>query len=236
MTLARISMLSAVGFSMALHIAHAQTVAPLPAAAVSASPGVVSNSAAQRSTAPVPRPDVRQDDEWLYRRSAGAISNVFDQKVVQVTETGISLRTQVRGSIESSTTVHDRQWGLLGSGYNDYLPALAYYAFPLYPGKRWRIDSEVSNFGAGQRVRIHGEGQAVGFEEVRVPAGAFWAMRLQLDLETVDPGDAARTVKVRETHWYGREVMRPVKVEAVIEAAGAPPRTETTDLLDFRLK
>ncbi len=227
---------------MALNVASAQTGGPSPAAttgvppAAPASPEAFSLSAAQRTTAPIPRPDVQQDDEWLYRRSAGTSSNVLDQKVVLVTEGGISLRTQVRGSIESSTTVHDRQWGLLGSGYNDYLPALAYYAFPLYQGKRWRIDSQVSNFGAGQHVRIQGEGEAVGFEEVKVPAGVFWALRVQVELETVDPGDATRTVKVKEVHWYAREAMRPVKVEAVIDAAGAPPRVETTELLDFKLK
>jgi len=233
----------AIGFSMALHVAWAQTAAPqpssasrVPATAASASPEVFSLTAAQRSTAPILRPDVRQDDEWRYRRSAGTSSNVLDQKVVQLTEVGISLRTQARGSIDSSTTVHDRQWGLLGSGYNDYLPALAYYAFPLYQGKRWRIDSQVSNFGAGQRVRIQGEGEAVGFEEVKVPAGVFWALRVQIELETVDPGDATRTVKVKEVHWYAREAMRPVKVEAMIDAAGAPPRMETTELLDFKLK
>ena len=233
----------AVGLSMALHVAWAQSGAPqpssapsVPTAAVSASPDVFSLTVEQRNTAPIPRPDVRQDDEWRYRRSAGPSSNVLDQKVVQLTEAGISLRTQVRGSIDSSTTVHDRQWGLLGSGYNDYLPALGYYAFPLYQGKRWRIDSQVSNFGAGQRVRIQGEGEAVGFEEVKVPAGVFWALRVQIELETVDPGDATRTVKVKEVHWYAREAMRPVKVEAMIDAAGAPPRMETTELLDFKLK
>lgn len=187
-------------------------------------------------TGPITRPMVRLGDEWIYRRQSGSASVLLRQRVVALTENGISLMTEVAGSVDTTTAVHDRQWALLGSGYNTYSPALGYYVFPLYSGKRWRIESSVSNFGADQTSRIQGEGSAVGFEMVQTPAGRFLALRVVVQIDTSDPGDVTRTVQVRETHWYSRDVLRPVKVESVTRVANEAPRTETVELISFRLE
>lgn len=179
---------------------------------------------------------MREGDEWIYRRASGTASVLLRQRVTLVNFDGISLLTEMAGSPDTSTAVYNREWGLLGSGYNTYMPALAYYAFPLYPGKRWRIDSSVSNFGAGQTGRIEGEGMATGFEEVETVAGRFFALKVVAEFETGDPGDAAYRVKVRETHWYAREMLRAVKVESVTQAGNQGPRQETIELVSFHLE
>ena len=172
----------------------------------------------------------------MYRRQSGNTSVLLRQSVTALTEDGISLMTEVAGSVDTATAVYDRQWGLLGSGYNTYTPALAYYAFPLYPGKRWRIDSRVNNFGADQSSRIEGEGVAAGFEAVETAAGRYFAMKVIVELDTVDPGDATRKLRVRETHWYAREILRPVKVESETQVANEAPVRQTIELLSFRLE
>ncbi len=206
--------------------------APAAPADSTAAPAAARGSA---NAGPITRPLVREGDGWLYRRQSGSTTVLMRQRVTALTEDGISLITEVAGSVDTATAVYDRQWGLLGSGYNTYTPALAYYAFPLYPGKRWRIDSRVNNFGADQSSRIEGEGSAAGFEEVETPAGRFFAMKVIVELDTIDPGDAARTLRVRETHWYAREILRPVKVESVTQVAEEAPRQETIELVRFRL-
>ena len=187
-------------------------------------------------TGPLMRPAVQAGDEWMYRSTSGANSRAVRQSVTEVSEEAISLKTEQPGSPDSSIAVHDRQWGLLGSGFNDYRPALAYYSFPLYPGKRWGIDTAVGNFGAGQSGRMKGEGHAVGWEEVEVPAGRFLAMKVEISIDTADPGDPKRTLSVRETHWYARVTLRPVKVESEVTVAGAAPRRETVELLSYRIE
>ncbi len=195
-----------------------------------------STSPSHRADSLITRPPVREGDEWVYRRFSGTDSVLLRQRVAAVTEQGISLRTEQAGSIDLNTAVYNREWGLLGSGYNDYLPALGYYAFSLYPGKRWRIDSQVSNFGAGQKSRISGEGAAQGFEEITVTAGRFTALKIEIEIEITDPGDPARVVRVKETHWYVREVMRPVKVVSVTQLATEAARTETIELVSYRFE
>ena len=187
-------------------------------------------------TGPVPRPQVQTGDEWIYRRSSARLVSVVQQAVVQVTADGISLRAQQPGSPDSSVAVYDRHWGLLASGYNDYRPALAYYSFPLYVGKRWGIDSAVGNFGAGQSGRMKGEGRALGWETVEVPAGKFLAMKVEVTIATADPGDANRRLAVRETHWNARTVLRPVRVISETTVADEAPQVETVELLAYRIE
>lgn len=158
------------------------------------------------------------------------------QSVAKVSEDGIALLTEQAGSSDTSTVLYDRQWGLVASGFNDYQPALRYYSFPLYAGKRWAINSAVSNFGAGETGRVKGEAHAVGWEEIEVAAGKFLALRIELDLETADPGDASRTIRVRETHWYARTVLRPVKVESHAVVADQAPAGDVTELVDYRME
>ena len=208
-----------------------------PAAAPAASTPVASAPAGRPAVTlgPITRPLVRAGDEWIYRRGSGSASALLRQRVTQVDFDSISLITELAGSPDTTTAVYNREWGLLGSGYNTYVPALAYYSFPLYPGKRWRIDSAVSNFGAGQTGRIEGEGVALAFEEIETAAGKFVALKVSAAFETGDPGDAAYRVKVSETHWYVREVLRTVRVESETQAGNEPPRRETIELVKFKI-
>ena len=211
------------------------TLEPAPTAA----PGLAAvpeKLPANANTGPITRPQVRVGDEWIYRRGQGSTRVVIRQCVTQVTEEGISLQTAAAGSIETSTTVYDRQWGLRASGYNTYTPALSYYAFPLYPGKRWGIESMVDNFGAGQASKMAGEGVAAGFELIDTQAGQFVALKVLIDIETSDPGDAARRVKVRETHWYVRDMLRAVRVESATQIGTDAQQQETVELLRYKLE
>ena len=210
--------------------------APKPESKPAPTPGASTASGPRADTSLITRPPIREGDAWIYRRFSSAGSVLLQQRVAAMSESGISLRTEQSGSIEISTAVYNREWGLLGSGYNDYLPALGYYSFSLYPGKRWRIDSQVSNFGAGQKSLVSGEGAAVTFEDITVAAGRFTALKILIELEITDPGEAQRVVRTRETHWYAREVMRPVKVESVTQLASEAARTETIELVSFHLQ
>jgi hypothetical protein len=186
-------------------------------------------------TGPIVKPPVQGGDRWVYRRSTGPTSTVMRQTVLRVSEDGIALRTEAAGSPDSSTALYNRDWALVASGYNDYQPALAYYSFPLYTGKRWSINSAVSNFGAGQTGRVKGEAIAAGWERVTVAAGSFMTLRIEIDMEIADPGDATRTVRVRETHWYARTVLRAVKVESHSVVGDQAPTSEQIELISFHM-
>jgi len=218
-------------------VAPVEPVAPAEAAPtpVPAPPASSRQVDPRTDTGPIVRPPVESGDLWVYRRSNGRTSVVMTQSATRVSPEGIALRTELAGSPDSSTALYDRDWGLVASGYNDYLPSLHYYAFPLYVGKRWGIDSAVSNFGAGQVSRVKGEARAVRWEEIEVPAGKFLALKIDIDIELADPGDPARKLRVLETHWYARTVLRAIKVESHSVIEGNEPSNEVIDLLSYKL-
>jgi hypothetical protein len=170
----------------------------------------------------------------------------FEQEVMQSGKDGFSVRTRLREretttaptyySISDSTTaVYTRDWNLVTSGFNDYAPPLAYYQFSLYAGKTWRQAGRVGNFGSGQETALVVTGTVVGWEEVEVPAGKFQTMRVELVIQTNDPGDATRAFETRETHWYAPVAQRPVKVQTRSITTGTET-AETIELISFDLK
>lgn len=185
-------------------------------------------------TGPIVKPPVHAGDMWMYRRNTGRNSAVMRQTVARLSDEAIALRTELVNSPDSSTALYDREWNLTASGYNEYRPALRYYSFPLYAGKRWSINTAVSNFGAGQTGRVKGEAWATGWEQVEVPAGRFLALRIEIDIETTDPSNPERAVRVRETHWYVRTVLRAVKVESHAVVGDAQPTGETVEMIGYR--
>jgi len=210
---------------------------PAPKAEAPAAPPPATPVDPRADTGPIAKPPVHTGDSWIYRRSDGKSSAVMRQTAVKVSDEGIALRTELARAPESSATaLYDREWGLLASGYNDYRPVLRYYAFPLYAGKRWSINSAVSNFGAGQTSSVKGEAWATGWEQVEVPAGRFLALKIEIDIETVDPGSPQRVLRVRETHWYARTVLRPVKVESHAVVGDAAPTGEVIEMLSYRME
>ena len=67
-------------------------------------------------------------------------------------------------------------------------------------------------------------------------AGQFVALKVLIDIETSDPGDAARRVKVRETHWYVRDMLRAVRVESATQIGTDAQQQETVELLRYKLE
>jgi hypothetical protein len=207
-----------------------------PAAAPAAPPARPGTPVDPRTdTGPIVRPPLQSGDAWIYRRNTGRQSVLMRQEALRVSADGVALRTELAGSPDTSTALYDREWGLLASGYNDYAPALRYYAFPLYAGKRWGINSSISNFGAGQASRVKGEAWAQGWEQVEVGAGKFLALKIEIDMEISDPGNPERQVRVRETHWYARTVLRAVRVESHSVVAGQEPTSELIELVSYRM-
>ena len=214
--------------------------APVAPPAVAQPPTVPTPSAAARSLdprRPITRAPVQVGDIWAYLRNvAGSEPTVIEQQVVNVNKDGISLKNQLRGAFDSQTNVYSREWNLLASGFSDYEPALAYYSFSLYPGKKWRVVSSLRHVGQRDQVaRVVASGEVLDWEEIEVPAGKFLTLKVRVLIEAADPGEPDRTFRTEEFHWYAREVMRPVRVSSVTTATDGKPTAETIELVAFRL-
>ena len=83
--------------------------------------------------------------------------------------------------------------------------------FPLASGKSWSFEYVVRS--KGKEVKVRQTAIARGWEEVRVPAGSFRAIRVEHDGRyQASEGEYSWSGKIREIYWYapaaGRVVMR----------------------------
>lgn len=84
--------------------------------------------------------------------------------------------------------------------------------FPLNPGKSWSFDYAVH--GNTRDVKIKQTAVVRGWEQVRVPAGSFRALRVEHEgLYSATEAGFSWNGKIRETYWYAPEVGRVVMRE-----------------------
>ncbi|MDP2795820.1 MAG: hypothetical protein Q8O25_17325 [Sulfurisoma sp.] len=86
--------------------------------------------------------------------------------------------------------------------------------FPLYPGKRWQFQYKYIPAGGVGSLKIEQTAVVEGWEQVRVPAGTFRALKV------VHTGRYWATEhmnnwsgSIHETYWYAPEAKRVVRME-----------------------
>lgn len=77
--------------------------------------------------------------------------------------------------------------------------------FPLYVGKTWVHQYVHEMKGSRQSYQREARAKVVAWEQVRVPAGTFWAYRVEIENAWVGHGVAD------ETYWYAPEVGFTIK-------------------------
>jgi hypothetical protein len=95
----------------------------------------------------------------------------------------------------------------------EFAPAYPAYVFPLEPGKSWSTRVNASVPGAGRPRSVRVDGQVLGRERIRVPAGEFDTVKIK---RLTYPGDADfRTTETQiiEFEWYAPALGRVVRTE-----------------------
>jgi hypothetical protein len=88
------------------------------------------------------------------------------------------------------------------------------FKFPLYVGKKWNYTHSSSKYkqssGTGELAVIDSNVKVVAYEQVKVPAGTFWAYKIEENRVTRGT-KSLRAYNV--TVWYSPEVKNTVKSE-----------------------
>lgn len=88
------------------------------------------------------------------------------------------------------------------------------FKFPLYVGKKWEYTHTSSKYkqsgGTSELTVIDSSVKVVAYEQVKVPAGTFWAYKIE-ENRTVRGSKSLRGYYV--TVWYSPEVKNTVKSE-----------------------
>jgi hypothetical protein len=199
---------------------------------------LLSLSFAVASAAPaqeaVPAPSFRVGDTWVY-----TLQDRFDRAmgIAKVTETVTTvsekgIETSITGDPRDTHRRYTRELNVLRGLNMDFDPMVPNYSFPLSPGKRWEGKYTFPSAATGARVNVSQQGRVEGWEEIKVPAGTFKAVKMTLtrDFDGVSPSGMRFSRRFEVTNWYAPEVRWPVRRETKSPSF----QDELVELLEFR--
>jgi len=101
-------------------------------------------------------------------------------------------------------------------GKMHFAPAFGRFAFPLEAGKEWSSEATAENPSAGRRWRYKIEGKALGWEKIKVKAGEFDALKIEVTAfyQGQEVGSQGGSGRSTETIWYAPAVKNFVKLES----------------------
>jgi len=178
---------------------------------------VVASAADQH--APIAAPVVVVGDSWtfqytdVWKNEPGSLRRV---EVTAINDYGIE--ADYKGVDTGEVFAHQRfsrEMNPFDRGSKHFAPAFARYAFPLEAGKTWSSEAIADNPTTGKHFRYQIEGKALGWEKIKVQAGEFDAMKIEI-IAYYQNDEIVRnrgSAKSTETIWYAPAVKNYVKLE-----------------------
>lgn len=161
-------------------------------------------------TAPVLRPG----NEWravTHDELTGLVSERMRTVVTAADADGYSLTETLQSGNVYDVRL-DRNLNLIRWRNRAFAPPYPRFEFPLAVGKSWRVDvrsSAIPSVRYGTLIeRI--SATVRGWERVKVPAGTFTALRVDLALDWRDAEDATVWGNSMDTFWYAAEARNAV--------------------------
>lgn len=170
---------------------------------------------AAQAGAPVPKPEVKVDDRWVYRgtdRRRKPPTSIYEIRVSFVDSKVIHAVVERQGRRDESDATWTAEWNaVVAVDEGVFEVEQGMFQFPLFPGKQYAAAWEIRRPRAGAfHVRHERKVTVVGWEDIEVPAGRFRALKLQAEghFRRVDRTAAD---EARNTFWYVPRVKRWVK-------------------------
>jgi len=190
---------------------------------------------------PVPRPDVKAGDRWTYRWADARQKQeptVYELEVTFVGPTAIKAIGAVEPSGRDVDTTWTPDWNVVTDRRSgSYFPDNGLLRFPLAPGTAYSSEFEIVRPRLEAfRAKIRIDVRVVGWEDIRVPAGRFRALKIEAP-GTYQRLDIRAAGRVRYEVWYAPKAKRWVKFRFTsTDRSGKPDRDEIEELLAYRLK
>jgi hypothetical protein len=189
---------------------------------------------------PVARPDVKAGDRWTYRWGDARQKQeptVYELEVTFVGPKAIKAIGAIEPSGRDVDTTWTPDWNVVTDRRSgSYYPDNGLLRFPLAPGAAYSSEFEIVRPRLKAfRVRIRIDVKVIGWEDIRVPAGKFRALKVEAP-GTYQRLDIPAAGRVRYDLWYAPKAKRWVKFKFTsTDSHGQPEREETEELLAYRL-
>lgn len=167
-------------------------------------------------------PTVKAGDVWIYNKLDGWNNVLEDISVVRIKRVAAEGIFMEATGLDGSNLARIRRtadFNLVRIEAPKFtrttLPYYPSYSFPLWVGKTWKgkVAFE-STDQPGKEVRAELEGRVVGYESVTVPAGTFFALKIELGGPyRASNLEGSWTGRIKDTLWYAPQVRNAVRYE-----------------------
>jgi hypothetical protein len=188
----------------------------------------------------VARPDVKPGDRWVYRHvdpETGAPRGRPQYTAVFASDKAIQVVVDRPSKSNDVDETYTADWNAVSTvDGSNYDPHLGLLRFPLAVGDAWPVayENTVPKRGA-YRVKVGGKSRVAGWEDVRVPAGRFHALKIVFDgeFQRIDRSAAGIThVEI----WYAPRVKRWVRWTYEEKGRRGLIRSGIFELTEFEVK
>lgn len=168
-----------------------------------------------QSDAPVPRPQVKPGDTWTFRRvdhTGEDATRSFAETVTFANERVIQIVHKREGMEKEIDATFTAEWNAVSSPNTGIFdPDQGLLRFPLRPGDTHDASYDVRFPRQGAyEVKQQRHVKVIGWEDVKVPAGTFRALRVE-SAGTWYRVDRGVSGEAKEVMWYAPQVKRYVK-------------------------
>ncbi len=194
----------------------------------------------------VDKPNFKLGDYWVYNKldgGNGKLIDVISEELIKIDDNGYRLTgTEGFGTFVTTVFRNSNFNKTREEGNNKYLhlnrPYYPHFSFPLSKGKSWKQRVEMT-WSTASDVKIVFDGlesKVLGWEMVTVPAGTFWALKIESN--GWNNGTSAEyqwAGKVTETRWFAPYLRNVIRSEYLEKISGRTYKHEITELRTFGL-
>lgn len=173
--------------------------------------------------AEVAAPSLRPGDAWTYTAHDGYThipQGTVDYRITGLQGNTVTVERNQEGRVSQEYYTPQGAWlerPLTNLQDLRYRPALAALPFPLHAGKRWREYVRATDPKTGRSYRVRIDGEVLGWERVRVPAGAFEALKVERHIYAGNFDYFRSEERIIEHDWYAPAVGAVVKHDGLSE-------------------
>lgn len=168
--------------------------------------------------ASIASPHTGVGDSWTYQWHDGYTG--FSRGIYAYTVTAVEpqrMTVQVtRDGNPAGTQTYTRDWNWLEKPMTNlqnfrYSPPYPALPFPLEAGKTWRAYIAATDPATGRSNRVRIDGEVLGWERVKVPAGEFDALKIRRLVYAGNGNYDREEEDITEVDWYAPRLDQVVK-------------------------
>ena len=194
----------------------------------------------------VDKPAFKLGDYWVYNKldgQNGRLIDVVSEELIKIDESGYRLTgTQGFGTFVTTVFRNSNFNKTREEGEKKYLhltkPFYPHFAFPLTKGMTWkqRVDLSWSTVSDVKIVFDGLESKVLGWELITVPAGTFWALKIEsTGWNNGMNSEFQWAGKVTEIQWFAPYLRNVIRTDYLEKIGGRTFKHEITELRSLGL-